>query len=94
LGAGELLLNSVDRDGSGKGFDLDLINLVKGAVRIPVVSSSGAGGVGDFEEVFRETGTEAALAAGIFHRGEVGIDEVKKGLQDKEMAVRRTEVKI
>lgn len=93
LGAGEILLNSVDRDGSGKGFDLDLINLVKGAVRIPVVSSSGAGGVGDFEEVFRETGTEAALAAGIFHRGEVGIDEVKKGLQEKDMAVRRTTVK-
>ena len=94
LGAGELLLNSVDRDGSGKGFDLDLINLVKNAVRIPVVSSSGAGGVGDFEEVFRETGTEAALAAGIFHRGEVGIDEVKKGLQEREMAVRRCEVKL
>jgi len=92
LGAGEILLNSVDRDGSGLGFDLDLINLVKNAVRIPVVSSSGAGGVGDFEEVFRETGTEAALAAGIFHRGEVGIDEVKKGLQEKEMAVRRSEV--
>ena len=94
LGAGEILLNSVDRDGSGKGFDLDLINLVKNAVRIPVVSSSGAGGVGDFEEVFRETGTEAALAAGIFHRGEVGIDQVKQGLQEKEMAVRRTEVKL
>jgi glutamine amidotransferase/cyclase len=87
-------VKSVDRDGSGKGFDLDLINLVKNAVRIPVVSSSGAGGVGDFEEVFRETGTEAALAAGIFHRGEVGIDQVKQGLQEKEMAVRRTEVKL
>jgi glutamine amidotransferase/cyclase len=92
LGAGEILLNSVDRDGSGKGFDLDLINLVKGAVRIPVVSSSGAGSVGDFEEVFRQTGTEAALAAGIFHREEVGIDQVKKGLQEKDMAVRRTQV--
>lgn len=94
LGAGEILLNSVDRDGSGKGFDLDLVNLVKGAVRIPVVSSSGAGGVADFEEVFRETGTEAALAAGIFHRGEVGIDEVKQGLQAKSMAVRRCEIAV
>lgn len=89
LGAGELLLNSVDRDGSGLGFDLDLVRLVKEAVGIPVVTSSGAGSVGDFEEVFNKTGTEAALAAGIFHRGEVAIEEVKSGLQGKGLAVRR-----
>ncbi|KAK4688263.1 imidazole glycerol-phosphate synthase, partial [Tremellales sp. Uapishka_1] len=93
LGAGELLLNSVDRDGSGKGFDLDLVNLVKNAVGIPVVASSGAGSAADFAEVFRETGTEAALAAGIFHRSEVGIEEVKEYLQGKGMAVRRSELK-
>lgn len=89
LGAGELLLNSVDRDGSGLGFDLDLVRLVKGAVSIPVVTSSGAGCIGDFEEVFEKTGTEAALAAGIFHRGEVGIEQVKEGLEKKGMAVRK-----
>ncbi|ORY35870.1 putative Imidazoleglycerol phosphate synthase [Naematelia encephala] len=89
LGAGELLLNSVDRDGSGLGFDLDLVRLVKQAVSIPVVASSGAGSVSDFEEVFRETGVEAALAAGIFHRSEVGIGEVKKGLEVKGMPIRR-----
>jgi glutamine amidotransferase/cyclase len=89
LGAGEILLNSVDRDGSGKGFDLDLINLVKGSVGIPVVASSGAGAPEDFTEVFERTGTEAALAAGIFHRGEVGIDEVKAELEGKGLAVRR-----
>ncbi|WVF68136.1 imidazoleglycerol phosphate synthase, cyclase subunit [Kwoniella sp. CBS 6097] len=89
LGAGEILLNSVDRDGSGSGFDLDLVQLVKNAVTIPVVSSSGAGCEDDFVEVFRETGTEAALAAGIFHRQEVGIDQVKARLAEKEMAVRR-----
>ena len=94
LGAGEILLNSVDRDGSGKGFDLDLINLVKGAVGIPVVSSSGAGAPGDFTEVFAETGTEAALAAGIFHRGEVGIDEVKQELERAGMPVRRITLEI
>ncbi|ODN86306.1 hypothetical protein L198_07324 [Cryptococcus wingfieldii CBS 7118] len=88
LGAGEILLNSVDRDGSGAGFDLDLVKLVKCAVGIPVVSASGAGGPGDFEEVFRETGTEAALAAGIFHRKEVGIDEVNSFLEGSKMAVR------
>jgi glutamine amidotransferase/cyclase len=88
LGAGELLLNSVDRDGSGLGFDLDLVRLVKEAVGIPVVTSSGAGAVGDFEEVFNKTGTEAALAAGIFHRGEVAISDVKQGLSAKGMSVR------
>ncbi|WVO17571.1 imidazoleglycerol phosphate synthase, cyclase subunit [Cryptococcus depauperatus] len=88
LGAGEILLNSVDRDGSGQGFDLDLIKLVKDAVGIPVVSSSGAGSAQDFEEVFRETGTEAALAAGIFHRSEVEIQDVKEHLKSKRMTVR------
>jgi glutamine amidotransferase/cyclase len=89
LGAGELLLNSVDRDGSGLGFDLDLVRLVKGAVSIPVVTSSGAGSVADFEEVFEKTGTEAALAAGIFHRGEVQIGQVKDGLAKRGMPVRK-----
>jgi glutamine amidotransferase/cyclase len=73
LGAGEILLNSVDRDGSGRGFDLDLVEMVRSAVGIPVVASSGAGKVEDFGEVFRETDVEAALAAGIFHREEVRI---------------------
>lgn len=73
LGAGEILLNSVDRDGTGRGFDLDLLELVKSAVNIPVVASSGAGKVEDFGEVFRETEVEAGLAAGIFHRNEVRI---------------------
>ena len=92
LGTGEILLNSVDRDGSGLGFDLDLINLVRRAVNIPVVASSGAGCAEDFVEVFAQTETEAALAAGIFHRGEVGIDEVKGALQKHGMGVRRSTV--
>ncbi|KAG2369384.1 hypothetical protein BDR07DRAFT_1477002 [Suillus spraguei] len=77
LGAGEILLNSIDRDGTGLGFDRDLIGLVKRAVTIPVVASSGAGTKEHFVNVFIETGVEAALAAGIFHREEVGIQEVK-----------------
>jgi len=81
LGAGEILLNSIDRDGTGVGFDLDLIRLVKAAVSIPVVASSGAGHAEHFVEVFRETNAEAALAAGIFHREEVAIDEVKEKLK-------------
>jgi imidazole glycerol-phosphate synthase len=80
LGAGEILLNSIDRDGTGAGFDLALIRLVKAAVRIPVVASSGAGCPEHFVEVFQGTRAEAALAAGIFHRGEVGIADVKATL--------------
>ncbi|KAF8528015.1 hypothetical protein BU17DRAFT_38623 [Hysterangium stoloniferum] len=81
LGAGEILLNSIDRDGTGVGFDLDLIRLVKAAVSIPVVASSGAGHAEHFVEVFRETNAEATLAAGIFHREEVAINEVKEKLK-------------
>ena len=65
LGAGEILLNSIDRDGSKAGFDLELINDVKAAVRIPVIASSGAGVPAHFEEVFERTRTDAALGAGI-----------------------------
>ncbi|KAI5121272.1 hypothetical protein M0805_002317 [Coniferiporia weirii] len=81
LGAGEILLNSIDRDGTGKGFDLDLIHLVRNAVSIPVVASSGAGSTDHFTEVFEQTGVEAALAAGIFHREEVAIGGVKKAMK-------------
>ena len=89
LGAGEILLNSIDRDGTGVGFDLTLIRLVKAAVRIPVVASSGAGSTEHFVEVFRETGAEAVLAAGIFHREEVEIGQVKKALAKQGLNARR-----
>ncbi|KAJ7932461.1 hypothetical protein B0H13DRAFT_2516972 [Mycena leptocephala] len=89
LGAGEILLNSIDRDGTGLGFDLDLLALVKRSVRIPVVASSGAGKAAHFVEAFAQTGVEAALAAGIFHREEVGIGEVKDALRAAEINVRR-----
>jgi imidazole glycerol-phosphate synthase len=81
LGAGEILLNCVDRDGTKKGFDLELINLVRQAVSIPVIASSGAGRVEHFSEVFEKTQAEAALAAGIFHRHEVPIAAVKAHLR-------------
>ncbi|GAA5884469.1 hypothetical protein JCM6882_005264 [Rhodosporidiobolus microsporus] len=89
LGAGEILLNSVDKDGSKSGFDCRLVNLVRSSVGIPVVASSGAGKVEDFEEVFKVTDVEAALAAGIFHRKEVPIEAVKKHLVDTEVKVRK-----
>ena len=82
LGAGEILLNSIDRDGSGLGFDHDLIRMVKNAVSIPVVASSGAGTKEHFANVFRETNAESALAAGIFHREEVRIEDVKRTIEE------------
>jgi glutamine amidotransferase/cyclase len=88
LGAGEILLNSIDRDGTGSGFDLELIAAVKAAVHIPVIASSGAGSVAHFTEVFAKTGVEAALAAGIFHRREVPIDAVKERLRADGIEVR------
>ncbi|KAG9100463.1 Histidine biosynthesis bifunctional protein hisB [Ceratobasidium sp. UAMH 11750] len=89
LGAGEILLNSIDRDGTNIGYDLDLIKLVRDAVNIPVVASSGAGKPADFVEVFEKTGVEAALAAGIFHRKEVQIPEVKAALEAAQINVRK-----
>ncbi len=83
LGAGEILLNCIDRDGTNQGFDIELINAVKRAVSIPVIASSGAGCVEHFYEVFTRTEAESALAAGIFHRREVPIAEVKNYLRDK-----------
>ncbi|MDP2643307.1 MAG: imidazole glycerol phosphate synthase subunit HisF [Desulfobacterales bacterium] len=83
LGAGEILLNCIDRDGTKSGFDLELIRAVKGAVTVPVIASSGAGCPEHFYEVFTATGVESALAAGIFHRNEVPIAAVKKYLTGK-----------
>jgi glutamine amidotransferase/cyclase len=78
LGAGEILLNCIDRDGTNMGFDLELIRTVCQAVSIPVIASSGAGTARHFVDVFTQTEAEAALAAGIFHRREVPLAEVKE----------------
>ena len=83
LGAGEILLNCIDRDGTNSGFDIELINAVKNAVTIPVIASSGAGCAKHFQEVFTATAAESALAAGIFHRREVPIADVKQYLAGK-----------
>ncbi|WOL04714.1 imidazole glycerol phosphate synthase hisHF, chloroplastic [Canna indica] len=88
LGAGEILLNCIDCDGQGQGFDIDLIQLITDAVTIPVIASSGAGAVQHFSEVFHKTGASAALAAGIFHRKEVPISSVKEHLLHEGIEVR------
>ena len=83
LGAGEILLNCIDRDGTNSGFDIELINAVRGSIHIPVIASSGAGTAEHFYEVFTKTEAEAALAAGIFHRNEISIERVKDHLTGK-----------
>jgi glutamine amidotransferase/cyclase len=90
LGAGEVLLNCIDRDGTNRGFDIELIDAVRRAVTIPVIASSGAGTVQHFAEVFEKTDVEAGLAAGIFHRREVPIQAVKDHLRDVGIPIRRT----
>mmetsp|Transcript_4259 Transcript_4259/g.4673 ORF Transcript_4259/g.4673 Transcript_4259/m.4673 type:complete len:591 (-) Transcript_4259:88-1860(-) len=82
LGAGEILLNSIDHDGSNKGFNLELLRQVKEKVSIPVIASSGAGKPEHFKEVFEmDCGIDAALGAGLFHRGEYEVNDVKRYLQ-------------
>ncbi|CAI5504694.1 unnamed protein product [Closterium sp. Naga37s-1] len=88
LGAGEILLNCIDCDGQGQGFDLDLVGLVSSAVSIPVIASSGAGIPEHFSQVFANTGASAALAAGIFHRNEVTIEAVKTHLAEEGVETR------
>lgn len=88
LGAGELLLNCIDKDGTNSGFDLELVSDIKNAVEIPVIASSGAGKPEHFYEVFRETKTDAALGAGMFHRGEYTVGDVKEYLKEHGQIVR------
>lgn len=89
MGTGEILLNCIDKDGTNSGFDLELINQVKSSIRIPVIASSGAGNPGHFQEVFEKTPTDAALGAGMFHRGEYTVKQVKDYLEEKGLDVRK-----
>ncbi len=88
LGAGEILLNSIDKDGTKQGFDLELCNAVCNAVNIPVIASSGAKDAQSFVEIFKKTQVSAALAARIFHTNEVSIREVKKILTKNKVNIR------
>lgn len=88
-GAGEILLTSMDRDGTKSGFDLKLTELVCKAAPIPVIASGGCGSLAHFSDVFEQTGADAALAAALFHYGELTISEVKAHLADRGIPVRR-----
>ncbi|MCM3612418.1 imidazole glycerol phosphate synthase subunit HisF [Planococcus sp. MERTA32b] len=88
LGAGELLLTSMDKDGSKDGFDLALTEAVRSAVEVPVIASGGAGNREHFKEVFEKVDADAALAASIFHYKETSIAEVKDYLRTEGVNVR------
>lgn len=88
LGAGEILLTSMDSDGEKKGFDLKLTRAVSEAVTVPVIASGGAGNVDHFVDAFKEGKADAALAASIFHYRETSVKEVKSHLREKGVTVR------
>lgn len=89
LGAGEILITSMDTDGTKNGFDLTLTQAICNAVRVPVIASGGCGKLSDFSDLFEKTGADAALAASLFHYKELCIDEVKAYLESRSIAVRR-----
>ena len=88
LGAGEILLTSMDADGTRAGFDLEMTRAVTSAVSVPVIASGGCGSLEHFAQVFEETGCDAALAASLFHFGELTVPQVKDYLRGKNIPVR------
>ncbi len=87
-GAGEILLTSMDHDGTKAGFDNSFLKTVNDAVHIPVIASGGAGSVQHFVDVFEQTNVDAALAASVFHYGEILIPDLKATLKSKNIEVR------
>jgi cyclase len=88
LGAGEILLTSMDTDGTKAGFDLDMLNAVCAAVNIPVIASGGGGDLPSFAEVFEKTHADAALAASVFHYGTYTVDDIKSKCRARGIHVR------
>ena len=88
LGAGEILLTSMNNDGTKSGFAIDILDEISRAVNIPVIASGGAGSKVHFKEVFEKTNVSAALAASIFHFGEIPVPELKKYLNNEKIEVR------
>jgi len=88
LGAGEILLTSMDKDGTKEGYDIELTRAVSNLVNIPVVASGGAGTLEHFYDVFTQTNADAALAASVFHYKEYSVKEVKRYLKERGVNVR------
>jgi cyclase len=90
LGAGEILLTSMDRDGTKTGYDLELLEAVRAAVDVPIIASGGAGKLGHLTEALDQGRADAVLAASIFHRGEHSVQAVKQALAADGIPVRHT----
>jgi cyclase len=88
LGAGEILLTSMDHDGTKQGFALDITRTLSTQLPVPVIASGGGGAKQHFADVFEKADADAALAASIFHFKEIGIEELKKYLDEKNIKVR------
>jgi cyclase len=88
LGAGELLVTSIDADGTKSGFDIALTRAIREATNLPVIASGGAGSIEHFVDVFQEAGADAALAASLFHYGEIPIEKLKEELAQRGIPVR------
>lgn len=89
LGAGEVVVNSIDTDGVKKGFDIEMLKAVTAAVNVPVIASGGAGSTADFINLFREIpDIDAGLAASVFHFGEIKIPDLKAELAKNNITVR------
>lgn len=88
LGAGEILLTSMDADGTKNGYDIEFTDAICKKVNIPVIASGGCGKIEDFYDVFKESSADAALAASLFHYKELTISEVKRYLKSKDVEVR------
>ena len=93
-GAGELLVTSIDRDGTREGFDLPLLTALRAAVHLPIIASGGAGTIADFVDVFEQAGSDAALAATLFHYGELEIVDVKRACAAQEIPMRLESVAV
>lgn len=88
LGAGELLVTSMDTDGTKSGFDVEMLKAVTDVVSIPVIASGGCGSLAHFAEMFEQTGCDAALAASLFHFGELTVPQVKEYLRGRNIPAR------
>ncbi len=87
-GAGELLVNSLDKDGAKTGYDIELLNAIEKITNLPIIASSGAGKREDFLEVFEKTDVNAALAASLFHYGEIKVEDLKQYLNENNIKIR------
>jgi len=91
LGAGEILLTSMDRDGAKSGYDIELLRAIRDVVRVPIIASGGAGNVQHMADAVTEGGADAVLAASIFHFGEATVADAKRAIADAGAPVRMTE---